>query len=171
MTKNVVFAKTDRGREELATRSGRLTPRERRVLILVDGRNTVDNIRDLVNADDLTHTLGMLEEAGLIEVLGKRRADGNVAPIDGSMPALTAFAPLPAAHDQKRFDMARHFMINTIKTFCGRDDHFSLQYDIFNSGSHEKLRTYFDPWYNAIVKTIQGRRRAEELRAELLKVI
>ncbi len=171
MTKNVVFAKTEHGRAELTNRSGKLTPRERRVLILVDGRNTVDDIRDLVNADDLTHTLGMLEEAGLIELHGKRQPDGGVAQANEALPSITAFSPLPAVHDEKRFDMARHFMINTIKTFCGRDDHFSLQYDIFNAGNHEKLRTYFDPWYNAIVKTIQGRRRAEELRAELLKVI
>ena len=34
----VVFAKTQKGQEEITTKAGGLTPRQRRVLIFVDGK-------------------------------------------------------------------------------------------------------------------------------------
>jgi hypothetical protein len=42
---------------------------------------------------------------------------------------------------------------------------------IHGADSHEALREHFAAWYHAIVETRQGRRRAEELRSDLLKVI
>lgn len=41
----VVFAKTPKGYEEVASRSGRLTPRVRRLLIFVDGKRSLDELR------------------------------------------------------------------------------------------------------------------------------
>jgi hypothetical protein len=63
----IVFAKTPKGQDEVATRSGGLSPRVRRVLIFVDGKRTVDDLRGMLQSDDLQHTLGMLEEEGYIE--------------------------------------------------------------------------------------------------------
>lgn len=171
MTMNVVFAKTEQGRVELTNRSGKLTPRERRVLILIDGRNTIDDIRDLVNADDLTHTLGMLEESGLIELHGKRQPDGQLAPANDPLPAITAFLPLPEHPDPKRLEMARNFMLNSIRNFCSGFGHFTLRAAIQDATRLPELRALYDEWYNAIIQTRDGRRRAEELRGQLLKVI
>ena len=56
----VVFAKTPLGQEEMEQRSGKLTPRVRRVLIFVDGKRTVDDLRAMTQAADLQHTLGLL---------------------------------------------------------------------------------------------------------------
>ena len=171
MTTNAVFAKTALGREELTQRSGKLTPRQRRVLIFIDGRNTVEDLRALVSADDLTHTLGLLEEEGFIQLEGLRDESGEISQSDAPLPSITAFPPLPEVTDEKRLDMARHFMVNTIKTFCGGYSHFNLQADIFASADHQTLRTHYDAWYHAIVQSRDGRRRCEELRAQLLKVI
>lgn len=41
----VVFAKTAKGHEEIANRAGGLTPRQRRVLIFVDGRREAEALR------------------------------------------------------------------------------------------------------------------------------
>ena len=60
----VVFAKTPKGHEEITAKAGGLTPRVRRVLIFVDGKRAVDELRGLLQSDDLQHTLGMLEEEG-----------------------------------------------------------------------------------------------------------
>lgn len=49
-------------------RSGKLTPRVRRVLIFVDGKRTVEDLRGMILADDLQHTLGALED-GYIEMV------------------------------------------------------------------------------------------------------
>ena len=54
----IVFAKTRKGQDEIATKAGGLSPRVRRVLIFVDGKRTVDDLRSLLQSDDLQHTLG-----------------------------------------------------------------------------------------------------------------
>jgi len=47
----------------------------------------------------------------------------------------------------------------------------SIVKGISAANSHEELRSYFVPWYDAIVETREGRRQADELTASLLKVI
>ena len=63
----VVFVKTQKGHDEIATKAGGLSPRVRRILIFVDGKRSVEELRSMILADDLQHTLGMLEEEGYIE--------------------------------------------------------------------------------------------------------
>ena len=76
----VIFAKTQKGHDEITSKSGGLTPRERRVLIFVDGKRTVDDLRGMLQSDDLQHTLGMLEEVGYIEVTGIKNDAGVATP-------------------------------------------------------------------------------------------
>ncbi|MCC4117327.1 hypothetical protein LLG90_18385 [Aromatoleum toluclasticum] len=167
----VVFAKTASGQDEIANRNGGLSPRVRRVLILVDGRKTVTDLREVVAADDLTHTLGALEELGLIEVRKKISAIGASHEPAGPLPSITAFRELPAAHQSKELDMARNFMINTLKNFCSLYGPISLMSNINAASSHEALRELYPEWYRLIVDSRSGRRRAEDLRKDLLKVL
>lgn len=162
-----IFAKTPKGVEEIEKRAGGLTPRVRRVLIMIDGKRTVDDIRAMALADDLCHTLGQLEEAGYIALLTPLAAPQP----DGGVAAPTTFRELPARPDPEELDKARHFIMNTLKTFCGPMTHLSIIEAAFAAKTHAELREQLGPWYNAIVETRTGRRRAEELRAELLKVI
>lgn len=167
----VVFAKTAKGTEEMQQRQGGLTPRTRRLLILIDGQRSVDDLRTMVVMDDLTHALGQLEEEGYIQVLGIKQEDGALTTEMETLPPVTSFRPLPEHPVTKELDMARHFMINTLKTFCGPHVHVSLMHDIFDAPSHERLRDYFGPWYRAIMETRQGGRRSDELRVQLLAVL
>lgn len=167
----VVFAKTTKGQEEISKRSGDLSPRVRRVLILVDGRRTVEALRELVTADDLTHTLGALEELGLIEVKSLITDDGIQSEPEGALPSITAFRQLPDVHDPRELEMARHFMINTLKSFCSLYGPISLMTHINSAVSHDELRAQFPNWYRMIVDSRSGRRRAEDLRNDLLKVL
>lgn len=164
----VIFAKTPKGVSEMETRSGGLTPRVRRILIMIDGKRSVEDLRAMALADDLTHTLGMLEEAGYIEV---HKADVEPVAENGALPSITAFRPLPATVNPKDLEMARNFIMNTLKTFCGPATHLSIVEAAFAAKSYEEMREVFGPWYHAIVETSSGRRRAEELRAELLKIL
>src|SRR6185369_8681163 len=98
-TMAVAFAKTAKGHDEISTKAGGLTPRQRRVLIMIDGKRTVDDLRSMLQADDLQHTLGLLEEDGYIEVAGDTvQAGTSPAPL----PSITAFAELPATPDPVR---------------------------------------------------------------------
>ena len=168
---SVVFQKTEQGRAEITERTAGLHPRTRRVLIMVDGKKTVDEIREMVAADDLTHTLGELEELGLIEALSVRQDSGEETKVEGALPSITALRELAPKPDPDDLEKARHFMINTLRTFCGQYTHVTLMSTLNSAASHEELRLHFDDWYHFIVETRQGRRRAEELRGQLLKVI
>lgn len=168
----VVFAKTPAGHEEVTNKTAGLTPRQRRVLIMIDGKRSVDDLRDMLQADDLQHTLGLLEEAALIEVSSIKDDAGAMQPApDEPLPAITAFRPAPNPPNKKELEMAKNFIMNSLKTFCGPFAHLEIVEAAFAATTHEELRTQFDPWYHAIVQTISGRRRAEELRGQLLKVI
>lgn len=166
-----VFAKTPKGYEEIDTKAGGLTPRQRRVLIMVDGKRTVDDLRAMLQADDLQHTLGLLEEDGFIQITAL--INGNVKALapEASLPSITAFTNLPAAHDPLRQEQARNFMMNTLNVFVGSLGASSLIERIENAKGHEGLRNLYDEWYHAIVMSREGKREAEVLRGKLLNVI
>ncbi|HOY02511.1 hypothetical protein [Zoogloea sp.] len=168
----VIFAKTRKGHEEIETRSGGLSPRVRRVLIFVDGKRSVEDLRGMLQYDDLQHTLGMLEEDGFIEMIGpagSATASIPVAPV--SQPSLTAFRLHPPGDDPVRLQQARNFMLNTLNAFVGALGTSSLQDRVEAARSPAELRALFDEWYHAIVSSRDGRREAEQLRGKLLEVI
>lgn len=167
----VIFAKTRKGQDEIATKAGGLTPRIRRVLIFVDGKRTVEELRGMLQSDDLQHTLGMLEEAGYIEIAYTIHEDGPRAAPGEPLPSITAFRPLPDEADPVALQQARNFMVNTLNAFVGMLGSSSLIDRIELAGSHADLRQHYDEWYLAIVTSREGKREAESLRTKLLAVI
>lgn len=167
----VVFHKTAKGTEEMEKRNHGLTPKVRRLLIMVDGKRTVDTLREMALADDLSHTLGELEEAGFIEVASISTAAGSVAAPAGPMPSITAFLDTPPPNDPMRLQMSRNFMTNTINAFAGALGNSSLLEHLETAQDLESLRGHFDDWYQSIVSSRDGRRQAEALRAKLLETI
>lgn len=171
----VIFAKTAKGHEAIEKRTGGLTPRVRRVLIFVDGKRTVEELRGMLLADDLQTTLGLLEEDGFIEMAKVTQEVGGRTVVQpapaGPQPSITAFRDLPAEHDAVKFQMARNFMANTLNAFVGSLGASSLLDRIDRCGSHGDLRSLFDEWYHAIVMSRDGKREAEALRGKLLGVI
>ena len=122
----VVFHKTAKGVEEMEKRCHGLSPKVRRVLIMIDGKRSVDVLREMALADDLTHTIGALEEEGFIEVMGIAGA-GGVAPAPaGPLPSITAFKDEPPPVDPMRLQLSRNFMANTINAFSGSLGNSSL---------------------------------------------
>lgn len=166
-----VFAKTPKGYEEIDTKAGGLTPRQRRVLIMVDGKRTVDELRAMLQADDLQHTLGLLEEDGFIQITALINGSVKTLAPEASLPSITAFTELPETHDPLRQEQARNFMMNTLNVFVGSLGASSLIERIENAKGHEGLRNLYDEWYHAIIMSREGKREAEVLRGKLLKVI
>lgn len=168
----VVFAKTPKGQEEMERRSGGLTPRVRRVLIFVDGKRTVDDLRAMAAADDLTHTLGMLEEDGYIQVVATQDKAGKITATSAgqSLPSITAFRDLSKT-DEMSLAKARNFMNNTVNVFAGSVGTSTLIDHIQKAQSHAELRASFDDWYYVIVSSRDGKREAEGLRTKLLEVL
>lgn len=167
----VVFAKTRKGQEEITAKAGGLSPRVRRALIFVDGKRSVDELRGMLQSDDLQHTLGMLEEDGYIEMVGVAEGTRVVAAPAPPLTGVAAFRALPMVTDPMRLQMARNFMTNTLNAFVGSLGASSLLDRIEQADSHEALRAAYDEWYHAIVISRNGKREAETLRAKLLEVI
>lgn len=167
----IVFAKTPKGQDEVATRSGGLSPRVRRVLIFVDGKRTVDDLRGMLQSDDLQHTLGMLEEEGYIEFFDISGVPPAAPAGQTALPSITAFSELPATPDPLRLQQARNFMVNTLNAFVGPLGISSLLDRLEIANSHADLRALYDEWYHAMVMSRDGKREAEGLRSKLLLVI
>lgn len=158
----VIFTKTRKGQEEIDTKADGLPPRVRRVLIFVDGKRTVDDLRAMLQSDDLQHTLGKLEEKGYIEL---------VAGAGTPLPSVTAFRELPAQSDPATLQKARNFMANTLNAFVGSLGASSLLERIERCQDHGELRALFGEWHHALVMSREGKREAETLRAKLLEII
>lgn len=62
----VVFIKTDKGRAEIAARSDALSPLQRRVLILADGKKSVNDLGAFVRVGELDGALAHLLALGMI---------------------------------------------------------------------------------------------------------
>jgi hypothetical protein len=83
-----IYIKSDPGRAEVAQRSGALSPLQRRVLIVVDGQKTVNDLDSVVRAGELAPVLAYLLQAGLIV------ATGDIAPLQ--QPVAPGFAAAQA---------------------------------------------------------------------------
>jgi hypothetical protein len=70
MNDKIVFAKTDAGQREIGERRAGLDPRQRRLLILVDGRRSVAELRALSGLGDLPAVLAELQSRGLVAAAG-----------------------------------------------------------------------------------------------------
>ena len=101
----MIFNKTDAGRAEIAGRSRNLSALQRRVLILVDGKKTVNALQAFVRVGELELALEHLVREGLIDpTAGNTGASGislqaPVAP--GFAAAEVAEAPRPATSAQE----------------------------------------------------------------------
>jgi hypothetical protein len=93
-----ILVKTDKGRDEVASRSHGLGPRERSVLILVDGKVSAGLLADkLKHLPRVTEILEQLERDGFIAVpedqpIVTGGAAGGKVPLDAGGRAAVAFA-------------------------------------------------------------------------------
>lgn len=67
MDGSFVYSKTPKGVAEVAARSAQLSMTTRRVLIMVDGKRTVDELAVLLRPGEIDAVITQLESAGLIQ--------------------------------------------------------------------------------------------------------
>ena len=165
---NPTYFKTRKGQEEIEGRSGGLTPRARRLLIMIDGKRDLSEVRALIADPNLDETLVMLEREGYVAPVNEAPPP-QPAVADAGEAATVSAAPAP--FDPKQFDMARNFMMNTITKFNGPYNKLGLIKKVHESSRPEDLRGLFDEWLRAICETRMGKLRAEELKVRLRAVL
>ena len=87
MDGSLIYAKTPKGVAEVGVRGAQLSMITRRVLIMMDGKRTVDELAVYVRAGEIGAIITQLESEGLAEKAGAVAAT-TVAP-----PAITELAP------------------------------------------------------------------------------
>ena len=95
MNPGTTFAKTDKGKVEMAERSGNLTAVQRRLLILIDGKKTESELSAFARGGELDEALEQLVRLGLIEPTSQLAALQPIA-AEGYVAALATDAPRAA---------------------------------------------------------------------------
>ena len=171
-----IFDKTDKGREEIATRKYRLASRLRTLLVLVDGKH---DERDL-----LAKVAGLgLDQQNLAELLrdGFIAATGNTdnATEQTGTPASSGAAAAGAASNgvledgtsallppgQNQFEAIYHFYNETIKSTIGLRG-YALQLKVERADTIEDFRGLRQPYVEAVLKA-KGHEMARSLRDRL----
>lgn len=129
MDKSWILAKTAAGVEEIATRARRVHPRVRAVLILVDGRRSVQDLMDATSTlGDAREALSFLREQGLVDVAVKAHA---VRPVEVASrasvpPAERTPVPLsngrPPVQRRQSLALARLYLLNAMEQSLRKDD-------------------------------------------------
>lgn len=105
MSLGVIYVKTDKGRAAIAARTGELSSLQRRLLIVVDGHKTVNDLGALVRAGELDGILNFLLSHDFIVPTG----DVVIlqAPIAPGYSAAPVSAPPRAATSPLAFEVVR----------------------------------------------------------------
>jgi hypothetical protein len=179
-SQTLIYGKTPVGQQEIQSRSLGLPPLTRRLLVLVDGRRTADELSPFVAGQDVQALLAELAAKGCIAVVATREPTPAPGPATADEPSATAtYVPDPGLAllppgDQRsaeQMDMARNFMINTINRLLEQNSRLTLTKAIFDSRNADELRTHLEAWEAAIGSTWMGRKRLPELRKKLFEVL
>lgn len=172
---NSIFDKTDKGREEIATRCHHLASRLRSLLVLIDGKHDVDNLLKKVAGLGLDeHSIADLLEAGFIQETGQNSSSGVLqAEVSGATPAPETAAPSAVAQDvdavlpegDNQFEAIYHFYNETIKSTLGLRG-YGLQLKVERASSIEDFRVLRPAYLEAVLKA-KGSEMARSLRDRL----
>ncbi len=111
------FGKTDKGRQEMARRSGALSAIERRLLILIDGTRSFNDLGSFVRVGELDSAMQNLLALGMVEfkdppaVLDPPAGDGFSAP--------TPLEPPRPATDPQAFEVVRDEVARFVRNRLG----------------------------------------------------
>ncbi len=164
-----IFVKTPNGFAEIENHSSDLSLRQRRILIHVDGKRSVEEIRSLSLVDDLDQVLKLLQGKGLISANTTTLPSGRKPEPEAELNF--TFRVIPPNPNPKEIERAKTFMINTLRVFCGEWAHLTIITAVSDARTHEELRKSFITWYEAIFATSDGKRRIKELSTSLLNDI
>ena len=177
-TSSSIFAKTPLGQQEIRSRAIGLPPLARRLLVLIDGQRSSEELALYVPGQDLAPLLQHLIDHGCIDTLQSAADDDLQWSTSAAALAQTAathrdLINLPNAGQRaaKDIEMARNFMTNTINSIIGQNVRFSLIKSIHACATATDLRCVYPAWLEAISDNHTGLKRLPELQEKLFKVL
>lgn len=165
---NTIFDKTDKGRDEIATRQHHLAPRLRTLLLLVDGKHTAGELLAKIASLGVTEaSIAELLDNGFISVASTTVPEPVAAPV---APATTQPVEQEAsAHvlpeGKSQFEAIYEFYTATIKSTIGLRG-YALQLKVEKAASIDDFRQLRRPYLEAVLKA-RGEEMARSLRDRL----
>ena len=100
MKPGIIYVKTDKGRAEFVTRTQLLSPVQRRVLIMIDGKKALNDLSAFVRVGELDDAINSLLKEGMIELTSLEAI--LQAPVAPGFSATTASeTPRPATSESE----------------------------------------------------------------------
>ncbi|MQQ99997.1 hypothetical protein [Glaciimonas soli] len=165
-----LFDKTERGREEILLRGNNLAPRLRTLLLLVDGKTSMEALLIKVAGLGLGQEhLSELLAAGMIQIQQPPQLSESVSPITQTKEtteissAARARAILPEG--QTQYEAIYNFYNETIKSMIGLRG-YSLQLKVEKASSVDDFRALRTIYLEAILKA-KGKETTRSLRDRL----
>lgn len=174
MNSPAVFCKTDKGRQELKTRSDRIDQRCRSLLLLVDGKTPAFELMERVAGLAITREhFQKLIDLELVAPVDTRAASPPPAAsspvvVERRAPVIES-APVHITNAEK-FIQAGNFMNQTAKDLMGLFAAVGFQQKVALASSLEDLRKLRQPMVDAITKS-KGESFARGMAAELDRLL
>lgn len=163
--------KTALGAEELEHRKLGLGVLERRLLILIDGQRGPTELQTMMGKTEIAPLLDHLVEVGCVLWPGREGA----AAAKPTTPVAEARAVAPTddlpERSPKELEMARNFMLNTLRTFIGPYANPELMKRLQSAPDSTTLRLLYPEWRALMDAPRAAGKRMAELDAELKKVL
>lgn len=170
-----IYAKTAQGQQEMQSRALGLTPLARRVLVLVDGKRSGQDLSTFVPGGEIGAHLTELLTRDCIAAVGvvQQAPSPAAAPAKPHAPDEHDLDSLPPAESRsaKELEMARNFMTNTVNTIFGQHNRISLIEAIHGCRTSDELRHVYVAWAQAMETNSTGKKRLPELREKLFAVL
>lgn len=163
-TSTAVFAKTPKAYEEIHHRIHRLSARQRRVLILLDGQKTLSSIAEVVPMNELEEVLPLLVRDNFVQVK------------DSAMrsPEQSEDTPLPARAkallDTGKLQEIKNFMISSAQTCLGLLAADLVQ-RIEKARDEVQLQSLVGQWHMALRESRQGPNVADKFLEHVRTVL
>jgi hypothetical protein len=169
MHQKTVYAKSAKGREEIATRAHKLGFKPRALLIMIDGGNTVADLNATArHLGDVPAFLAELRDAGFIEPVG---IGESAAPVFGAKEAAPMFSlgasPAPTATQLRELSAAKVAAVKFLETKLGTDA-TDLAMRIEESETHDQFLAHVDTCRGVLAR-ISGEKAADEFWREVVE--
>jgi ribosomal protein L12E/L44/L45/RPP1/RPP2 len=180
---HAIFGKTEIGQREIKTRELGLPPLVRRLLILIDGKRTGEELAPMLMGQSLDELLAQLIDKDCVSLVAHAEdvaaavaaTPAPTAPADTPKDAATeaALAALPPAdsRSEKNLDMARNFMTNTLNMEFGMNMRLSLIEAITNCKTSAELRQVYPTWHATMAGSRDSAKELPALVEKLFRVL
>jgi hypothetical protein len=178
---HAVFGKTEIGQREIKTRELGLPPLVRRLLILIDGKRTGEELAPMLMGQSLDELLAQLIDKDCVTLVAHAEdvaaasavaaAPAADTPKDAAADAALAALPPADSRSEKNLDMARNFMTNTLNMEFGMNMRLSLIEAIANCATSTELRKVYPTWHATMAGSRGSAKELPALVEKLFRVL